>query len=127
CCTALQDLRRLKPGVARSGRLQDPTLPMSSSRFFLPAGRCRRNSGPSPLPGGPAAPQYRGDSRRPPTASSIVEGALHMTTTSTTQTLPQLGTLAARAVDARKIYGVGGATVTALDDVTVGFDAGAFT
>nr|WP_256842231.1 ABC transporter ATP-binding protein [Ornithinimicrobium cryptoxanthini] len=45
----------------------------------------------------------------------------------TTENVPKVATIAARVEGARKTYGVGGATVTALDDVTVGFDAGAFT
>ncbi|USQ75637.1 ABC transporter ATP-binding protein [Ornithinimicrobium cryptoxanthini] len=45
----------------------------------------------------------------------------------TTESVPNVATIAARVEGARKTYGVGGATVTALDDVTVGFDAGAFT
>lgn len=41
--------------------------------------------------------------------------------------VPAVATFAARVRDARKIYGMGGASVTALDDVSVGFTAGAFT
>jgi putative ABC transport system ATP-binding protein len=37
------------------------------------------------------------------------------------------GAIAARVQDARRTYGVGATTVTALDDVTVGFAAGQFT
>jgi putative ABC transport system ATP-binding protein len=37
------------------------------------------------------------------------------------------GRIAARVVDARKSYGTGAATVVALDGVTIGFEAGAFT
>jgi putative ABC transport system ATP-binding protein len=37
------------------------------------------------------------------------------------------GAVAARVEHARKVYGAEAATVVALDDVTVGFDAGAFT
>ncbi|WP_370584411.1 ABC transporter ATP-binding protein [Ornithinimicrobium cryptoxanthini] len=50
-----------------------------------------------------------------------------MTSSMTTESVPNVATIAARVEGARKTYGVGGATVTALDDVTVGFDAGAFT
>ncbi|WP_370584153.1 ABC transporter ATP-binding protein [Ornithinimicrobium cryptoxanthini] len=50
-----------------------------------------------------------------------------MTSSMTTENVPKVATIAARVEGARKTYGVGGATVTALDDVTVGFDAGAFT
>ena len=50
-----------------------------------------------------------------------------MTSTQTTLPVPHVTTIAARVVDARKTYGMGEATVTALDDVSVGFTAGAFT
>ncbi|HLS46809.1 MAG TPA: ABC transporter ATP-binding protein [Ornithinicoccus sp.] len=50
-----------------------------------------------------------------------------MTSSISTEALPRVATIAARVVAARKIYGMGGATVTALDDVTVGFEGGAFT
>ncbi len=41
--------------------------------------------------------------------------------------LPQTITIAARVVDARRTYGVGGTSVHALDGATVGFPAGEFT
>src|SRR5690606_4777039 len=50
-----------------------------------------------------------------------------MTSSISTEALPRVATIAARVVAARKVYGVGGTTVTALDDVTVGFEAGTFT
>jgi|SRR5690554_259502 len=43
------------------------------------------------------------------------------------ESVPQAATFAARVQDARKTYGMGGATVAALDGVSVGFTAGAFT
>lgn len=49
------------------------------------------------------------------------------TRTRPTESAPPVTTFAARVVGARKVYGVGGTTVTALDDVTVGFEAGTFT
>lgn len=50
-----------------------------------------------------------------------------MTDTTLDVVIPQVTTLAARVVDARRTYGVGGTSVHALDGVTVGFPAGAFT
>jgi putative ABC transport system ATP-binding protein len=44
-----------------------------------------------------------------------------------TTTLPPTMTIAARAVDASKIYGQGEATVRALDHITVDFEAGIYT
>ena len=50
-----------------------------------------------------------------------------MTTTILSPPAHEATTAAARTHRARKIYGSGGASVAALDDVTVGFDSGAFT
>jgi putative ABC transport system ATP-binding protein len=53
------------------------------------------------------------------------------TTVTDTSVLPRessrVGRIAARVTDARKAYGTGAATVVALDGVTVGSQAGAFT
>jgi putative ABC transport system ATP-binding protein len=55
------------------------------------------------------------------------EGILEMTTMDLAARAEQTTTIAARVQDARKIYGTAGASVAALDGVTVGFEAGAFT
>jgi putative ABC transport system ATP-binding protein len=69
----------------------------------------------------PVAP----DPRVPPEGSSI--GTLDSARSPASGTSRPTGELAARVQGARRAYGVGAATVVALDDVTVGFAAGQFT